>query len=151
MNDSGGWMYATMIIAGLAIPAMAAMNADLGQKVGAPTAAATLFAAALLSTIAFATLNGGLRFGAFPGVPWRALIGGAIVAFYVLSITILGPGIGVGTAIILVLLGQIVSSAVIDHFGLLGAARTPISGTRLLGIVFIMVGVALARRPIALT
>lgn len=151
MNDSGGWMYATMTVAGLAIPVMAAMNADLGQKVGAPTASVALFAAALLSTIAFTASNGGPQFGAFDGVPWRALIGGAVIAFYVLSITMLGPKIGVGTAILLVLLGQTVSSAVIDHFGLLGGARTPVSVTRLVGIVFMMVGVALARRPITLT
>lgn len=140
-------MYAVMAAAGLAIPVMAAMNADLGQKVGAPTAAVALFAAAFAIGVGFAMMNGGLRVAELGGSPVTVVIGGAIIAFYLLSITILAPKIGVGTAVLLVLLGQIVSAAVIDQYGLLGAARTPVSGVRLLGIALMIVGVVLARRP----
>lgn len=148
MNDSGGWMHITMAAAGLAIPVMAAISADVGQKVGAPTAAVTIFATAVLAGAIFAQLNGGLRFEAVGYAILPALVGGAIIAFYLLSITILGPKIGIGTAVLLVLLGQIASAALIDTFGLLGAPCTPVTGARVLGIVLIVIGVTLARRPI---
>ena len=109
---------------------------------------AVVSAAAFAIGACFAALNGGLRLSALGGSPVTILIGGSIIAFYLLSITILAPQIGVGTAVFLVLLGQIVSAAAIDHFGLLGAAQTPVSGARLLGIALMIVGVVLARKPI---
>jgi transporter family-2 protein len=48
------------------------------------------------------------------------------VAFYVLSITYIAPTFGVGNAVFFVLLGQLVSAAIIDHFGLFGAQVKPL-------------------------
>ena len=44
------------------------------------------------------------------------------------------------------LLGQIVSTALIDHFGLLGARPSPVTARRALGIALMAAGVLLARR-----
>jgi transporter family-2 protein len=49
------------------------------------------------------------------------------VAFYVLTITWIAPTFGIGNAVFFVLLGQLVSAALIDHFGLFGAQVTPVS------------------------
>ena len=148
MNGSNGWMYITMAVAGLAIPVMAAMSAGVGQKVGAPTAAVAIFGTAVLAGAFFAQMNGGLRYEALGTAITPALLGGAIIAFYLLSITMLGPRIGIGTAVLLVILGQVASAAVIDTFGLLGAPRTPVTAARVLGIALVIIGVTLARRPI---
>jgi transporter family-2 protein len=141
-------MYLTMAAAGLAIPVMAALSAGIGQKVGAPTAACAIFATAALAAAVFAQINGGLKIGAAGSVLMPALLGGALIAFYLLSITLLGPRIGIGTAVLLVLVGQIVSAFVIDTFGILGAPRTAVSIPRVCGIALMVVGVVLARRPI---
>ena len=143
----GGWMYATMAVAGIGIPVMAALNASLGRHVGAPTAAVVLFTAAIAVALVYAMTQGGLRLGALASAPRGLMWGGALIAFYVISITTLAPLIGVGTAVMLVLAGQIVSAALIDHFGLLGAPRTPIDATRALGVALMVAGVVLARRP----
>ncbi len=148
MSDSSGWMYLTMAAAGLAIPVMAAMSADIGQKVGVPTAACAIFATAALAGALFGHFNGGLRFQGVGHALAPALVGGAIIAFYLLSISLLGPRIGIGTAVLLVLLGQIASAAIIDSFGLLGAPRIPVTGMRVLGIALVMIGITLARRPV---
>lgn len=149
MNDSSIWMYLTMALAGLAIPVMAALSAGIGQKVGAPTAACAIFATAALAAAVFAQMNGGLKIGSAAAVLAPALLAGALIAFYLLSITLLGPRIGIGTAVLLVLVGQVVSAFIIDTLGLLGAPRTAISVPRVCGIVLMIVGVVLARRPIA--
>jgi transporter family-2 protein len=45
-----------------------------------------------------------------------------------------------------VLLGQIVSAALIDQFGLFGALKSPPTTLRIIGIVFMVIGTYLARR-----
>jgi len=61
-------------------------------------------------------------------VPLWKIMGGMIGACFVLSITILTPHLGVSKVIILYLVGQIIMSLIIDHFGLLGMVH-PISNT----------------------
>jgi bacterial/archaeal transporter family-2 protein len=58
----------------------------------------------------------------------------------------LAPRIGIGNAVMLVLLGQLVSAALIDHVGLLGAASHPITLTRFIGLVAMAVGAFIAIR-----
>ncbi|AHM05379.1 Integral membrane protein [Roseibacterium elongatum DSM 19469] len=135
-----------MLLAGIGIPLLAALNARLGANIGSPAAAAVVlfvvaFAAAVLVTLI--TGMGAVR--ALPGQPWHLFTAGLFVAFYVLSITWVAPTFGVGNAVFFVLLGQLVSAAAIDHFGLFGAQVTPVSLTRMLGILAMAVGVAITQ------
>jgi transporter family-2 protein len=45
-----------------------------------------------------------------------------------------------------VLIGQLISAAAIDHFGLFGARAVPVSGQRALGLLAMAAGVVLAQR-----
>src|SRR3546814_5885000 len=80
------------------------------------------------------------------GVPPQFYFGGLFVAFYVIAVTFIAPRFGVGNAIFFVLVGQLASAAVIDHYGLFGAARFPIDAKRVAGIALMIAGVWLARR-----
>jgi transporter family-2 protein len=60
--------------------------------------------------------------------------------------TWIAPKFGVGNAVAFVLLGQIISMAIIDHFSLLGAAYHPISGQRFVGIALMAIGVFMSVR-----
>ena len=62
-----------------------------------------------------------------PPQPKYLLLGGFLVAFYVLSVTWIAPRFGVGNAVFCVLLGQMLAASVIDHFGLFGAVARPLS------------------------
>ena len=73
------------------------------------------------------------------------LVAGFGMAFYLLSITFLAPRFGVGNAVMLVVAGQIVSSAMIDHFGLFGAPHRPIDLMRASGLAIMVVGVVIAQ------
>lgn len=148
MHEGGAWIYGMMFLAGVAIPVMAAMSGQIGLQVGAPTAAVAIFTIAAVVGTLFAQFNGGLRFNLIGDVAIPTMTGGAIIAFYLLSISMLGPKIGLGTAILLVIGGQIASSVAIDTFGLFGALRVPYSPMRILGIALVVIGVILARRPV---
>jgi transporter family-2 protein len=63
--------------------------------------------------------------------PLYGYLGGIIVATYVVMITVLVPRIGVGTAIGLIVTGQIICAVIIDHFGLFNVAVRSINLTHI--------------------
>lgn len=139
---------AIMLLAGIGIPILAALNSQLGARIGAPVAAAVmLFVVALAATAAALLVSGqGGALARLPEQPWYLFLGGLFVAFYVLSVTWVAPRFGVGNAIFCVLLGQMIAASLIDQFGLFGAIQHPISLTRGLGVAAMALGLALIQR-----
>ena len=137
-----------MLAAGLGIPVLAALNARLGIAIGSPSAAAViLFLVARLPALAAMAVTGGTgALRALPGQPAQLFLAGALSAFYVLSITYIAPSFGVGNAVFFVLLGQLISAAAIDHFGLFGAQATALGPARLGGIALMAAGVWLTQQ-----
>ena len=131
-----------MLAAGIGIPLLAALNAALGLRMGSPAAAATiLFAVAFLATALVLLVTGPGPLAKVTAAPKHLLLGGLFVAFYVLSVTYIAPSFGVGNAVFFVLIGQLLSAATIDHFGLFGAQVSPLSLTRAGGIALMGLGV----------
>lgn len=138
---------AIMLVAGIGIPTLAALNAQLGLRIGSPAAAALiLFVVAFLCAGVVTLLTGPSAVAHITGHPPHLYLAGVLVAFYVLSITFIAPHFGVGNAVFFVLLGQLISTAAIDHFGLFGAMVKPLSLQRASGIAVMAIGVLLAVR-----
>ncbi len=136
-----------MLLAGIGIPVLAAMNAALGRTIGAPAAAATvLFVVAFLSCLVVALVTGPHQWGKLTTAPRHLFLAGALIAFYVLTITYIAPHFGLGNAVFFVLLGQLLSAAAIDHYGLFGAQVSPLSLTRAGGIALMATGVWLTQQ-----
>ncbi len=136
-----------MLLAGLGIPTLAALNAALGLRLGSPVAAASvLFCVAFLVTLVALAITGPGGLARLPGTPKHLYMGGVLVAFYVLSITFIAPKFGVGNAVFFVLIGQLISAAAIDHFGLFGARVSPLTLTRATGLALMAVGVWVTQR-----
>lgn len=128
---------------------MAALNGGLGVRLGSPIPAAfVLFSLALVVTTALLLTNPLPSRADIVAVPARFYFGGLFVAFYVLSITWIAPKIGLGNAIFIVLLGQLVAASIIDHFAFLNVARAPITPVRIIGITLIVLGIYLAKKPV---
>ena len=138
---------AIMLAAGIGVPVLAALNAALGRLIGSPnTAAVILFAIAFAaSALAMLVLPGGAAFAKAAEAPKHLFLAGVLIAFYVLSITHVAPHFGVGNAVFFVLLGQLISTAAIDHFGLFGAQVTPLTLMRAAGISVMAIGVAITQ------
>lgn len=136
-----------MLVAGIGIPILAAMNAALGRHVGSPAAAAVvLFVVALVTALVVAAVTGPHAYDRFGSAPKQLFLAGALIAFYVLSITFIAPHFGIGNAVFFVLLGQLISAAAIDHFGLFGAQVSPLGLARAGGIALMAVGVWLTQQ-----
>ena len=137
----------TMLAAGIGIPVLAAMNAALGRHLGAPMlAGAILLAVGFLTALVVALITGPGAIVKLASAPRHLLLAGILVAFYVLSITAIAPKFGVGNAIFFVLIGQLLSAATIDHFGLFGAEPVSLSWPRLSGLLLMGAGVLLTQK-----
>ena len=147
-NNAAPAFAAIMLLTGIGIPILAALNGGLGARLGAPMAASTiLFGLAFLIAATGALLTGSIGQIRFtPAIPAHFYFGGLFVAFYVIAVTFIAPRFGVGNAIFFVLVGQLISAATIDHFGLFGSLRFPVDAKRIAGIALMIAGVWLARR-----
>ena len=139
-----------MCVAGLGIPVMAALNGGLGSKLGSPALATTiLFCVGGVISLGYLFLSGGLpKFSFREPIPMYFYLGGLFVTFYILSMTWVAPKFGVANSVSLVLLGQLISMVIIDHYGLLGTQQISISFQRLAGLTFMALGVFLVVRRI---
>ena len=76
--------------------------------------------------------------------PWMFL-GGCFGGAYILSNAWLTPKIGASPSVISLLIGSTLGSAIIDHFGFFRAEKHPVTRTKLLGILLILMGAMLIR------
>ncbi len=136
-----------MLAAGIGIPVLAALNAALGLRLGSPVAASVcLFGVAFVAAVTVYLATGASGIAAAVSAPPHLFLAGLLVAFYVLSITWVAPKFGVGNAIFFILLGQLVSATIIDHFGLFGAQVREVNLARVAGLALMAAGVLVTTR-----
>ena len=88
-----------------------------------------------------------------------AVIGGMLLAIQAPTNALLGkasgsaivaafgaPRVGVGVLLTAAIAGQLAAALVLDHFGLMGLSRHPVTITRAAGLVLVLVGAALVRK-----
>ena len=131
-----------MLTAGLGIPVLASLNATLGQFIGSPVAAVTILLFVAFFTICLILVfTSNFPVGRIAEAPRHLFLAGLLVVFYMLSVTAIAPQFGVGNAIFFVLLGQLISAALVDHFALFGSTGSPLTLTRTLGLGLMGLGV----------
>jgi transporter family-2 protein len=138
------WAFA----AGALIPLMAILNAGLARAAGGQVQATViLFATGLIASLLFAVITAVRlpHLQALVRVAPHQYAGGIIVGFYVLSITFLAPRFGVGNAILFAVTAQLITSALIDHFALAGAAVRPLTMMRAVGLLIVITGVVITQ------
>ena len=142
MSNTG--YYVIMLLAGIGIPVMAALNGTLGKHLNNTVfAAIVLFGVAFICCIGVYLLTPQKITQSTEKLAYYFYLGGLLVAFYVLSITWLGPKLGLTTAILLVVFGQLISSSVIDHFGLFNAPVKEFNGTKGIALLLVFAGLIL--------
>lgn len=136
------------MIGGALLAIQAPTNALLGKASGSPIVAA--FISFLIGTIALgaavAATSGRVFDPSLKQVPWYAWLGGFYGAFFVAVAAFGAPRVGVGVLLTAAIAGQLAAALVLDHFGLLGLTRHPVTLTRAAGLALVLVGAALVRR-----
>lgn len=78
--------------------------------------------------------------------PWYLFVGGLMGAIFVSSVIFFIPKIGVTTVLAASIAGQLIAASIIDHFGFFGLSAHPVSISRILGILLMLVGIFLIQR-----
>jgi transporter family-2 protein len=142
-----GFAVLIMAVVGGCIALQAPINAGLGKSTGSFAAATISFAVGTLLLAAIVAVSGkagGL--GEVAHVEWYYLLGGALGAAYVFSALVLVSQIGAGAVAAATVTGQLTTSVVLDQIGFLGLEQQPITATRVVGVLLLLVGTYLVVR-----
>jgi len=136
------------ILTGMFSASQTAINGHLGVVLNSTVKAA--FISFLVGTIVLivivATLRPQLRLQKFKQHdPWWIWVGGFIGALFVLGNVYLVPIIGTGLAVVIVLVGLIIGSLLIDQLGLFESQKNPISLAQVVSLLVMILGVAIIR------
>lgn len=136
--------YVIAFAAGLGITLQTTLNSQLARGLGGDSVTAALFSfsAGAFSLGIYSLLRGGLfaSLAAIPSQPLWSLAGGLIGVCALFSYVVLAPKIGFSALLGLAIVGQLLSSQMIDHFGLLGAVKRPVSLSKLAGMLVMLIG-----------
>ncbi|MCA9632326.1 MAG: DMT family transporter [Myxococcales bacterium] len=138
-----------VVLVGVALPAQAGINAELRRNLGHPFLAGIVnFGGGLvvLTLAALVARTGIPKWTAVAGAPWWAYLGGLCGAALVLAGVVAAPRLGAALLIASLVMGQLIASVVIDHFGLLGYGIRPVTLARIAGILLLAGGVWLIQR-----
>lgn len=145
--DRSAAVVLTALTGGL-VALQAPINSTLGRAIGTWQAAFLSFAIGTVALALIAALaSGGL--GAIAGVEHVSLVyltGGLLGAAYITSVLVTVRTLGLGGVTAATIAGQLAISVVVDHFGLLGVAKQPISAAKVAGVVLLGLGTYLVVR-----
>lgn len=133
-------MLLLMVCGGMAVALQPSINARLAQKTGAYESSLISFAVGTLAMliITMAAGKGSLR--SVAGASWWELTGGFLGAFFVTLTIISVPRIGTTAVMAMVISGQLITGAALDHFGAFGLRQIPLTPTRAVGMLLLAAG-----------
>ena len=106
---------------------------------------AMVMSVVLLGTIGLWMTMGATRTFFPAGASWTLYTGGLFGFMIIASLTLVFPKIGAAYAIALMVGGQCLAALLIDHFGIMGMPREPLTMQRLLGVALVAAGVVTVR------
>lgn len=134
------------ILIGFSFAAQSGVNAQLRVALSSPIQAAFisfLVGTILLGIIAFLQGDTWFKGNPFIVVPWWAWLGGFLGAFNVAMSLFLAPKLGAMVLAVAIVVGQLLSSLVLDQNGWLGFPKIEITTNRIIGALFVVIGLLL--------
>ena len=134
------------VIGGVAVTIQGQFMGLLDKNMGTLESVFITYASGgLLAALAMIACRGG-NLRAVQTVPWYALSSGLMGLVIVGTIGYTVPRLGLSKAFTVIVAAQFMVAAVLDHYGLLGAAVRPMDMSRLAGMALLVVGVWLIVR-----
>ena len=143
--------YLLALVAGVLNMLQSGSNATLHQKLdsGPVVPALVVYLTGMLAVLAAAPFIGRSAegvMGRLGEVPWWGWIGGAMGAFYVVVTLTQAKAMGAGAFTAVTLTAAVVTSLLLEHYGLMGFELRPLTALRVLGGVLMVAGVGLVAR-----
>lgn len=134
------------LLGGVAVGIQTPMSGTMGQRVGSIAASLIIHVGGALISLVILFARGGENISQWRALPWYTLFAGAFGVILYLTINVSFPKVGATTAIVLIIVGQLMTGLVIDQFGLLGVQPRPIDPTRLVAVAMLLGGAFLIAR-----
>lgn len=128
------------LLGGIAVGLQGPLASTINQRLGILESVFIVHLGGLIAMGLPLLLMGGGRLGEWQTVPPYTLTAGLLGVVAVGSTVLMIPRIGVATAVVLIITGQLVIAAAIDHFGIFGVIAKPISLHRVAGLGLVMLG-----------
>ncbi|KGR79000.1 DMT family transporter [Ureibacillus manganicus] len=131
------------LIGGMVMAIQVQINGGLGKKIGVIESAFFNFALGTLVLLFILIFAGNGQISSMATVPKWQLVGGILGAFFVIVQVLVVPKIGVSTTLLAIIVGQIILSVLIDHFGLFGAERRPVDTNKIAAVALMFIALYL--------
>jgi transporter family-2 protein len=128
------------LIGGTAVGIQSPIAGAMGQRVGGTASSFIIHLSGMVLSGILLFARGGEKVRDWHTLPWYMLGAGifGLILYQTISITL--PRLGSTMMIALIIIGQLLTGMVIDHFGLMGVAPRPIDLPRLIGILALLFG-----------
>lgn len=134
-------------ISGIAMAIQGTLNSVLAQKTSLMAATLAVHViGSIIALLAALVLCVPLLSTGWLSVPWYLYLGGILSVIIIGLVAISIPKIGVCNATTAIIIGQVSTAVLIDHFGWFGVERLPWSSWQLLGIALFAAGAKLLFR-----
>jgi transporter family-2 protein len=134
------------LIGGAAVGTQSAIVGAMGQKVGGTAGSFIVHLSGAIFSGLLLFFRGGEKIREWQSLPWYMLISGIFGLILYLTINVTFPRLGSTAMVTLVIVGQLLMGALVDHFGWLNAQVHPFSLARAAGIALLLAGAYLISR-----
>lgn len=134
------------LLGGVAVGIQAPVAGAMAQRVGGASSSFIVHLGGTVASLALLLWRGGEDLHRWRELPWYMLGSGLFGLVLYLSLNVTVPKLGAGTAIILIIVGQLLVSMLIDHFGAFGIPVRSLDLSRVVGALILLFGAYLIIR-----
>jgi bacterial/archaeal transporter family-2 protein len=135
--------YLLAVLAGAALSFEGAIYGELGKTIGQlETSFYNFFMGSIILGLLWLFFGKGKLSYAVEAPKW-SLLGGVLGVIYLTAIVVSVPFVGVGITMVAVIIGQLVMSMVIEHFGWLGSKQTRINKEKVFAVISMIIALVL--------
>ncbi|MBN3555586.1 DMT family transporter [Fictibacillus nanhaiensis] len=137
------WTYLLALLAGVSLSVEGAIYGELGKTIGKlESSFYNFFVGAIILGIVVLFLGKGFLPYTFQAPKWE-LSGGVLGTIYLTILIIAIPIVGVGIAMISVIIGQMAMSILIEHKGWLGSSKARVNKEKLIAVTLMTISLLL--------
>lgn len=133
------------LVSGVLMAVQGSLNTALSKVVGLWEATFVVHATGtlVLLIVLFLLKIGRGDLGGLPQAPWYSYLGGLVGVFIIYLVAASIPAVGVANATTAIIVGQVLTAVIIDHFGGFGLERIPCGWNQVAGLALLAVGARL--------
>lgn len=131
-------------MAGVAMATQGSMNSALSKAIGLSEATFVVhFSATVVMLIILILGISQGNWSNYSQVSWYYYLGGFIGVLITYGVVVSIPKLGVAVATTAIIVGQVLTACLVDHFGFFGLEKIPFTWLKFLGLVFLSIGAKL--------